>query len=228
MQFWFLYVYFLLLAAYAGLARVGVPRFGLSLFFATLWLCPAGGIGLYWRPMTLLQLNAIYFVVGDLVQSALISRFNKQLQNPLSVLGVTVAGFVLVYVLTANETDWPHAVHLAAAFLGIAGTCLLSYWLASFDTLALVRICGVYSLEIYVLHTIVSAGVRIALVHVWGITDLAPHFVLGVTAGVSIPALAGHHSRRHHYYWLFRFPDHLSRKTSGDVTRDRRSSLRKE
>jgi hypothetical protein len=47
---------------------------------------------------------------------------------------------------------------------------------------------GTISLAIYVMHTMFSAAVRIGLI-VFGIDNLAVHFVLGVVAGVLGPLL---------------------------------------
>jgi peptidoglycan/LPS O-acetylase OafA/YrhL len=52
-----------------------------------------------------------------------------------------------------------------------------------------VAFLGTISLAIYVMHTMFSAAVRIGLI-VFGIDNLAVHFVLGVVAGVLGPLLA--------------------------------------
>jgi peptidoglycan/LPS O-acetylase OafA/YrhL len=51
-----------------------------------------------------------------------------------------------------------------------------------------VAFLGTISLAIYVMHTMFSAAVRIGLI-VFGIDNLAVHFVLGVVAGVLGPLL---------------------------------------
>jgi hypothetical protein len=49
------------------------------------------------------------------------------------------------------------------------------------------RLLGRYSLEIYLVHTIATAGVRVALDKVANISAPVPHLVLGTLAGLYIP-----------------------------------------
>jgi len=91
------------------------------------------------------------------------------------------------------------AIHSKTAAWTIVIGCLLSLllllplaWLsAKFGQSLVVRavaFLGTISLAIYVMHTMFSAAVRIGLI-VFGIDNLAVHFVLGVVAGVLGPLL---------------------------------------
>ena len=91
------------------------------------------------------------------------------------------------------------AIHSKTAAWTIVIGCLLSLllllplaWLSSkFGQSLVVRAVaffGTISLAIYVMHTMFSAAVRIGLI-VFGIDNLAVHFVLGVVAGVLGPLL---------------------------------------
>ena len=65
---------------------------------------------------------------------------------------------------------------------------------------------GRYSLEIYLVHTIASAAVRIALIKFAGITAFWPHLILGTLARIYIPIIVALLFERIGFRFAFRLP----------------------
>jgi hypothetical protein len=77
-----------------------------------------------------------------------------------------------------------------------------------------IRILGVYSLEIYVAHTIASAGIRIALQKGLKVQDVNVHIILGTVGGLLLPLILNSLCRRFHAEYVFRIPRRRSRMES--------------
>jgi fucose 4-O-acetylase-like acetyltransferase len=205
MQFWFLYVYFLIEIIYLLLAKAGVPKAGILLFFAALWMLRMAGTPWSWVPWIELQTQGIYFALGDFLRPNIVAAFDERSKWSKWWLPGAAIGFVLLGLLNSVAVVdlW---LQLLCALLGIASTCCLAAFLAARKWDGLLRLCGLFSLEIYVMHTIVSAGVRIGLVHVLKIESVYVHIGLGFLAGLAIPALVAYCSRGSALEWLFRVP----------------------
>jgi fucose 4-O-acetylase-like acetyltransferase len=203
MQFWFLYVYFLIVAMYVLLFKVRIPRAGIALIFVAAWTLMAFGVQSTWTPLFLLQIYAIYFVAGDFARPFLLSALGEQ--SPLRSWWIPtgIACFVAIglFAWLAELSIQP-----LSGLLGIMGTCCIAASLATTKLIRFVKVCGILSLEIYVMHTLFSAAVRIGLTRVFGITNVPIHVALGVLAGIALPATIAYLARRYEFEWLFRFP----------------------
>lgn len=123
-----------------------------------------------------------------------------------------VLGLVLALYLAASLT----LVHLGWLFeplpnfllrcLGIAGVLGLCTWLAARGRAGWLRWLGTYTLSIFVMHTIVTAGAREVLLRS-GVTE-APLvlIVVATVAGISVPLAVQLGLERLGLPWLFRRP----------------------
>jgi fucose 4-O-acetylase-like acetyltransferase len=207
MQFWFLYTLFLILLLCGALRSVGVPRTGLLLIGAALYAAipfevPMGP----WGMVYMVRRSLIYFVLGSAAGGpALTERLARASSGGLVALAT--AGYAGVGLALA-----PMSPKLALALvplwaaLGIAATCAAGERLARAGGGGLVRLWGERSLQIYVAHTIASAGVRIALVKVLRISGPPAHIAAGVTAGLGIPILFDRLCRRVGFPYAFTLP----------------------
>jgi hypothetical protein len=89
----------------------------------------------------------------------------------------------------------------------MAATIALALLIERAGGLGLLATLGRYSLQIYVAHTIASAGVRIVLAKVFRIGDPSIHLILGTIAGLLVPLALALLSERWHFEFLF----HLKR-----------------
>jgi hypothetical protein len=103
--------------------------------------------------------------------------------------GLAVIGYVLIVVVTPiNLSDLPF-LHAVLAVAGAIATIALEMSLSSSPVWSFVRTLGVYSLEIYVAHTIFAAGARIAVQKDLGSSGQLLHLVVGTAVGIMFPML---------------------------------------
>jgi len=211
MQFWFLYVLFLIYGAYYVLRRVGLGPLGAFAAFVAFW-ASQGWLDLgEWWPINSTRANGIYFALGVLVArygwTGWIGR------APSAALGLLIAlgyGAVAGAVAGLPGGDLDDVLKPIVALCGIAASVALAALMSRVRTLDFVRVMGVHSLEIYVAHTIVSAGLRIALIKGISTRDIATHVVVGTIGGVILPLLLSLLCQRYHAEFLFRLPSRPS------------------
>jgi hypothetical protein len=188
---------------YVLLAKVGIPRGWIALIFVATWILGAFNVHSAWMPLFLLQIYGIYFMAGDVTSSIFLSAFDEQIPWRRSWLPAGIVCFLVVGLLT-QLTEIP--LQPLCGLLGITGTCCIAALLAEKKMARFIQLCGLFSLEIYVMHTLFSAAVRIGLTHVFGVTNVPLHICLGVFAGIAFPAAIAYLARRYGFDWLFRFP----------------------
>lgn len=205
MQFWFLYVYGILVLSYLALAKIGIPRVGIAVIGVALWVLGAYDILPWAQVLNWIQFYALFFVVGDVLGGPVIDLFARR-PSPYQAIAFATLFFasLALMVYWVGMSSW--GTRTFCGFLGISGTLAVGYTLASLQLGSAIQICGIYSLEIYVLHTIVSAATRIGLVQICGVKSLAVHLPLGIGAGLVIPVLLASNARKYSYEWLFRLP----------------------
>jgi fucose 4-O-acetylase-like acetyltransferase len=185
-QFWFLYVLFVLSLAVSALLRLGLQPWGILVLAILVYpgTLPIASYG--WLILLLASAYLIYLALGVMI------GWDRDLQ-PITRIGVgslaaaVVAGLMLSSLGgVSGRPNW-YALDFVLAMSGIIGTVALAVLAGRAKLDAPIRFLGYYSLQIYVAHTIASAGVRIALQKVVGISALTPHIVLGTLAGLYLP-----------------------------------------
>jgi len=99
----------------------------------------------------------------------------------------------------------------AAAVLGVVLLLSLAVTVARVRPInRCIAYLGRHTLEIFVAHIVVTAGVRILMVRV-GVVDVLPHVIAGVGLGVALPILLARLAGKVHAHWLFGTPEWLDR-----------------
>jgi len=183
-QFWFLYVLFVLLIAVSVLLKLGAtpwPIFGLAvLIYPGLLPITSGGL------IVATRLMAIYLAIGLIVG---VTRDVRTFSSArVGWLAVCVAGGLMLSSFGGwSALPYPTAIQPALAVSGIGAVVALALLLNKLNIDAAIRFLGRHSLEIYLVHTIGSAAVRIALIKLAYVSDPASHLVLGTLAGLFLP-----------------------------------------
>lgn len=176
----------------------------------------------WFGPVIFLQGHGLtaFFVIAACVGLSAFQRLRGRLGvwHELPVfLTATVAWLLLMAMTPAAgptysklERTVPNiAVSVLATCLGVvavvAASALLSRVTVVAESLAYV---GVHSLEIFLAHTLATAGVRIALSKI-GLTDPMLHLLLGTIAGVVVPLALWLLTRRY-LPWLWQAPKVLT------------------
>lgn len=202
MQFWFLYVLFLLGILYAVLRKLRLPAWAFGIVVLLLYILPQCKISLgSWAVIYMLALNGIYFAYGALDgANRLPARFEPFFPRSLLVFAMVIFAFLFVAVAKDIQTNaW------VKPLLGLAGTAAtLAVANALFRTghCSFLLKWGKLSMEIFVAHTIFSAGIRTILEHSH-ITNTWVHLSAGLLAGMAGPILLVALLNRFHFPFLF-------------------------
>jgi fucose 4-O-acetylase-like acetyltransferase len=204
MQFWFLYALllqtlFLGLLAKLGLGRASILALSLLIFISAP-LLPIG----HWSPLNQARNYLIYTALGVFFGSAervdTVDRGLTSTYLPLVLLGYPAVGWA-VYAPLISEQD--RMLRVGVACLGILASVSLCVLLTRVrpslasrarGLASTVQACssllvrwGEASLAIFVAHTLASAAVRIGLLNVLHVRNVALHLVLGTVVGIAVP-----------------------------------------
>lgn len=198
MQFWFLYALLLVSLVYVALTKLGLPTWAVLLVALAVRFAPDFGAAALWAPLGQLKFHLVHFVLGVAAGPYLASvRVPRG-----SALIAGVVSFGLLSVLVSRF--WPNpsqALALGAAILGSIATCLLAIGLERHTPF--LKTWGALSLQIYVAHTLSSAGIRIALGRILGIQNPWIHLLGGTLAGIGLPLLLVEICRRVGFEYAF-------------------------
>ncbi len=196
-QYWFLYVLALVKCAHWLLARA----------FRSDWVVFAASAGLHlvvplilpgaWSPL-LLTFHFLPLVTSATLLAPHLHLLSKVPGAWCFVLALACFGFVIYSptFLSFEEFLPPQAL------VGVAGVVLTTVALSRYALVALPQTLGAASLEIYVAHTMVSAGFRIALLQM-GITNVSVHLIGGTLVGIVFPLLLRHWMNTLDFPYLF-------------------------
>jgi fucose 4-O-acetylase-like acetyltransferase len=206
-QFWFLYVLFVLVAAWAALRMLGLGPLGLlAVALALRALAATVGLGA-WGPAYLIARYAPWLALGALCGPYLLRANALPALPGARARHVVAAGLLLMLVALLVRDGEPTGVlaPLAAA-AGIAAVLMLARAGGAERPAAIARDWGLRSLQIYVAHTMSAAAVRAFLVHGADVADPLVHVIAGVTAGIAGPLALDDVCRRIGFRWAFTWP----------------------
>lgn len=215
-QFWFLYTLFIIYLVSVTLYRRSDTCWStmILLMAALLYVSRFSPIDIY--AISSFGRNFVFFALGVSTSSLLSRGKTNRSLAPLIFLLVAMVFVGSQYLFhgmfgfggfNIGQTS-RLAFALALAVAGIAFVMALCRLLAKFELRWLIFL-GRHSMEIYLIHTIGSAGVRIVLHKLFGITDFSLHVVLGMFFGVGIPLLVVALAPRFSLGWLFAPPRKL-------------------
>jgi len=183
MQFWFLYALFLISLGYALFVKLGLPGWVILALGLLILLVPDLGLMRLWSPIGDFKRNFVYYALGATLAGLI--HFVKLPRPTVAIVALVAFGFMTALVVTGQ----PHGVLLAlsCALIGILGSLALAMSLTGVPGLSFLSRWGECSLQIYVAHTLSSAGFRIFLQRVCKVQDPVVHLVGGTLVGILIP-----------------------------------------
>lgn len=202
MQFWFLYALFIISLGYYALRRLGVGSMG-TLALSIAFYYTQGVLGLIdWPPLHAARVNSPYYAIGSALDRFNFVRRIESLRTSLHMLIAVIGYGIVAYGALFQQASL--TLNLLLAISGSGASIAFAVCLSRWRFTDAIRTLGLFSLEIYVAHTIASAGVRILLKSVAGIECATIHLILGVAAGLWGPVAMGWCCRRYGLTGLFR------------------------
>jgi fucose 4-O-acetylase-like acetyltransferase len=188
-QYWFLYVIFLMYMIYWWINHATISVSNFLVFAILLYAIEAFGINIMGSDVLRSFCSfLIYFALGAKVaETSFFTDLN--LSKGMFLSSLAIGGYVLIAVAVAINVSQLPFLHAALATTGTISTIALAMLLYRSPVWWPLRIMGVYSLEIYVGHTIFASGARIALQKAFSYSGPLMHLVLGTALGISIPLL---------------------------------------
>jgi fucose 4-O-acetylase-like acetyltransferase len=206
-QFWFLYALLLMHITYTVFSYSG--KYAVPLMFVT-------SVMLFFYPLRIgafalsgFSSHFIFFTIG-IVLSRKIMQAEKY-EIPLWVVILLLAAltgsgyFIFENLLTPMRlAGKPYPFYfLYLSILGIVACSVLAQYLARRNITQFLQVLGTYSLQIYLVHMLAGAGIRMALSLLFGIQNWVVHIVIGVTFALVTPILMQKISDRLNFPYLF-------------------------
>lgn len=206
MQFWFLYVLFVMGLIYAIARKIGISNSGFLIFSILLYVTQILELNLGWGVLSQLRNYSIYLAVGAVIVSG--ERLSKLSQVKTSTLWLlTSGGYLAVGLAVELNLTQEKLVSPIIAIFGISATITLAIILERFENRSkFLEEWGKLSLQIYVAHTLASAGVRILLQKLFGFSEPLIHLVLGTAIGIYGPIALNMICQKIKFKYMFTFP----------------------
>lgn len=184
MQFWFLYALLLISLFYVALVKAKLPAWALIAVAVVLLFVPDFGLVGVLPPILGFKSFFIYYVAG-----ALCAKLVAYQPSRAASSSVALFGFCAVTVAVTHFGEPPSVVlKVLVALLGMSAVASLSASLPA-KGFAFLKRWGTYSLQIFVAHTLASAGVRIVLQRGAHVSSPVVHLIGGTLAGITFPLL---------------------------------------
>jgi len=144
--------------------------------------------------------NMIWFVMGQVFAYRKIKP-NKSISLSFIFL------FAIIFVIRSIFSVDSNILNAFLTFLGIVGSTGVVIGLTKNKATITgpMKYIAKYMLQIYLLHTICAAGIRIILLKI-GITHIVPHFVFGIVFSFIIPMACAMVAERIKFLNIFFFP----------------------
>ena len=200
---WFLYILLVIFLVFAAVTRLRISRSGFVAISGVVYALGIAGVFSFWSALDKTSEFLMYFALG-----AAVGRESQQLAGRGSMrwLAVLALGsLILLSALVWLGLDEIRTARPLPALAGIVALYALSCGLAQAGRSTFFRLCGVMSLEIYVLHPFPSVLGRAVLLRGCGIHAAWPHVAVGVTLGVCGPLAVAWLCRRFDFPYLFRW-----------------------
>lgn len=206
-QFWFLYALFNVSILYL-LTEILIKNkyilliLGIVLFYFS----PGGNWGI--NPINDVMRLFVFFVIGDISSPYLLNnKYHKFFESRILLIALFVFAIFGEWIIIGLN-DAGSLILLFFAVIGSASTMNISFVISSFHNkyLSIIRIFGYHSLYIYLLHPFVSAGFRIVMINVFGISNLPFLLIVGTILGITGPVIFYSLCNYYNLWFLFK-PD---------------------
>ena len=201
-QFWFLYILFIVMLIFLFFKKGKVSPLFFFLFSMAGYLTL--GAGLYlgpWNVVYMLCQYMIYFGLGVFLSGRVQGLYAVTGEAVLWGIGLVAQGLLILCVVMGTDRFFMAAPLVAT--LGIFSVTALAMAMGRGGIGKFVKEWGTVSLQIYVAHTLASAGFRIILGKVFGWDSAWVHVLGGVCFGMYVPVLLDRFCNRVGFRYLF-------------------------
>jgi hypothetical protein len=190
MSLWFLYTLFITLMLFAGLVRAGAGKAGLLIFSALLFLAARAleiryGVVPVWPAGRYVADCTIYFALGVALSDRLLPLARSAAVLPM--VAISLAGFALMTLLVNYGWGLNPWLKVVTALLGITSLYALSVVLGTVGMARGIRLWGVASMEIYLIHEMVGVAARVLLRRELHTSNIPLHLIVGTVGGLYVP-----------------------------------------
>ena len=201
MQYWFLYVLFVIFLIFGILYKLKLSVRSIFLLSIVIYLIPKiMPIG-SWVVLSQTSTYMIYFSFGAILSNWIIKLIEK-IGQPFLFMG-SLLGLTILTVCVTNNLHRFDLILPFCAMLGTLTVIFISGILNKINRFSLLSYFGKYSLEIFVAHTIASSGFRIIFQNAFNIINPVFHLLGGVVAGIIFPLLLIQLLNRFDIHFLF-------------------------
>lgn len=155
----------------------------------------------------------VFFAIGDIVSDMIQNTKNYKLFTSYRTLLLLLPGFIalqhyftrlnLLYQNDYYVQFYRPDLYIITALVGCAFVMNFSFVLQKLNIFRFLRVIGYHSLYIYVMHLMITAGVRIMMVRVLGIENVPLIMVTSIACGVLLPIFTYNLAERTGAWWLF-------------------------
>jgi len=205
MQFWFLYVLFLLLVFYAVWRKAGGPRevFVALAFALNLSLAFGANYG-SWGIIYQMWIYIPYLALGVLVSRPGWLEYVGACGEPVLIC-LTTGGYSAIALAVFFHAAGLAGLVVPLATVGILASVALAGCLSRWRQAAGIGALGVLSLEIFVAHTIFASSFR-QLLLAEGIHNAGLHVAGGIAMGLAGPVILFAICKRFRFLFFLSFP----------------------
>jgi fucose 4-O-acetylase-like acetyltransferase len=187
-QMWYLFALFNVSILFYFFYAVLKCKEWIILTFALLFYGASVWVQEYSLIHDLLYYN-LFFVVGHLISSFMLNQKNYRFFYTYKPFLILTPFFWTTQWYWLNHRDMNMYLFAIIALLGSFYIFSISFIFAKKNYIPFLKIAGKHSLQIYLLHVMIVAAVRIVLTHLFGITQAEVILLLGWALGVCIPIL---------------------------------------
>ncbi len=208
MQYWFLYSLFIIIMTYALLYQINKEKTPLYFLILSVTIYGLKLLNIDVNYLSILYrswLFSIYFAMGVWIanKSELLSKINH-LSIKNAILFSSFGFLILTFGIIQLYSEYNIFKNITFAFIGSISTVFLSIFLEKVNRFNEIKKWGVFSLEIFLSHTIFSAFMRITLQNLLGIHNFYLHLFLGLVAGIYLPILLVNILNRFNIPYIFK------------------------
>ena len=150
--------------------------------------------------------NAIYFYIGNFINIKINNMETKKIKQIMYNVLLTIGYLVIAIIIYANiDRINENILELIKIVLAISGTYICISIFRNIKKCKILDTMKQYTFQIYLLHTIFAAGIRIVMFKL-GIQNYVIHFIVGLLASIYGPVLVGIICEKTKYLNFFFYP----------------------
>ena len=228
-QFWYLNALFFVSVLYATMTWYAKFKPVQQLVLGLAFYCVAG-----WCYANNVQIGFlidvlffyVFFAIGDIVSDLIINGKNYKLLSSYRTMLLLLPAFIALqhyftrlnlmngddYYVQFRRPD----LYIITALIGGAFVMNVSFVLQKLNVFRFLRVLGYHSLYIYVMHLMITAGMRVLMVQVLGIENIPAVMSVSIAAGVVLPIVLYNLAERSGMWWLFTMKKEKTEKPKED------------